>query len=213
MALYIGDTKIKELYLGSTKIKEAYLGSTPVYKSTHYDPDEVVFESSTPGQYTLDLLDDGNYEVICIGGGGGGVDADGRDVGGGSGAGFDCIFELTKGSYPITIGVGGTKTTGANRAGSGGSSKFGTAYALRGTGGYVRTTTQYEVGVGGDAPTIPYTIISTVFNTTGNDGKAGTHTAAGGYSVYDGTETGYGAGGSNTTDGYGGYVKVIYKGS
>lgn len=182
-------------------------GTTPVEPTT-----EVLFESNVAGTYTLTLEKSGRYEVICIGGGGGGCDADTVDVGGGSGAGFDCIFELESGSYPITVGAGGTKSVGANRAGSGGSSKFGTSYAWSGTGGYGRTTTQWELGQGGEAPTITYTIVTTVFNTAGNNGTHGSRSATGGASVYDGTETGYGAGGSNTTDGYSGYVKVVYLG-
>ena len=211
MALYLGDTKIKELYLGNTKIKEAYLGSTLVYKSTHYDPDEVVFESSTPGQYTLDLLDNGKYEVICIAGGGGGYSAfpyfdDNYYFGGGSGSGFDCVLQLTAGSYTVVVGAGGVKQGGA----SAGDSQFGTSYAYKGGNG----TAKYAgMGAAGASPAITYTIVSTIFNKAGNAGTRDRNSAAaGGASVYDNTTTGYGAGGRSNINGYAGYVKVIYKG-
>jgi len=220
MPVYFGNSnKIKEMYYGRTKIKEAYYGSTLVYKSTHYKPNEVIYESSTAGSTTLNLLDNGKYEVICIAGGGGGKQFKyGSDItdpiinyGGGSGSGFDCILQLTSGSYTVTVGAAGVRNTdhSTTSSGSGGNSRFGTSYAYGGGGGKYNA-----VGPKGEAPSITYTIISTTFNKAGNNGTRDVgSTAAGGASVYDNTATGYGAGGRSNQNGHAGYVKVIYKGS
>lgn len=217
MPVYFGNSnKIKEMYYGGTKIKEAYYGSTLVYKSTHYKPNEVIYESSTAGSTTLNLLDNGKYEVICIAGGGGGkqyiTSGHRYDYGGGSGSGFDCVLQLTSGNYNIVVGAAGARNTSSSstaQSGSGGNSRFGTSYAYGGGGGKYNA-----VGPKGEAPSITYTIISTTFNKAGNNGtKDIGSTAAGGASVYDNKATGYGAGGRSNQNGYAGYVKVIYKGS
>lgn len=179
-----------------------------------YDIDEVVFESSTAGTYSVDLVANGKYEVICVAGGGGGYHNPtttmySYDFGGGSGSGFDCILQLTGGSYNITVGAGGIKQGGA----AAGKSYFGTSYANPGENGK-KGTNSSKRAAGGAAPTITYTIVSTVFNAAGNTGTYDVQsTAAGGASVYDNTATGYGAGGRSNQNGYAGYVKIIYKGT
>lgn len=178
-----------------------------------YDIDEVVFESSTAGTYSVDLAANGKYEVICIGGGGGGINSATR-CGGGSGSGFDCVFQLSKGSYTIVVGKGGNTVDQRRGNGeAGGNSRFGNSYGYRGYGGRFSTIQDYNGGAGGDIPLISYTVVSTIFNKKGNNGSTGKHSASGGPSVYDNTTTGYGAGGSNVINGYAGYVKVIYKGA
>lgn len=181
-----------------------------------YDIDEVVFESSTARTYSVDLAANGKYEVICIAGGGGGKQyriSDKRyDYGGGSGSGFDCVLQLTSGTYNIVVGSAGSKNsyqTSKAQAGSGGNSQFGTSYTYGGGGGKYNA-----VGPKGAAPSITYTIVSTTFNKAGNNGTSDINsTAAGGASVYDNTATGYGAGGRSNQNGYAGYVKIIYKGT
>lgn len=178
----------------------------------HYQPDEVIYESSTAGSITLNLLDDGKYEVICIAGGGGGYAAFPYNnkryyFGGGSGSGFDCVLQLTAGSYTVVVGAGGGKQGGA----SAGNSQFGTSYAYKGG----NATAKYEgMGAAGTSPTITYTVVSTTFRKAGNAGTRDEgSSAAGGASVYNNSTTGYGAGGRSDHNGYAGYVKVIYKGS
>ena len=222
MALYIGNEKIGELYIGGDKIKQAYIGSELVYSSSHYTPDQVLYESSTGGaSTTLNLLDDGKYQVICIAGGGGGAGATAKlgrgAAGGGSGSGFNCIFQLTAGNYAIAVGSGGAaKTKGT--ATTGGNSRFGTCYAYGGTGGTANANgalVNTTAGSGGASPTLTYTRTTTTLNTAGNAGStvSNTNTASGGTAVY----STYGKGGNGvynaSTAGTAGYVKVIYKGA
>lgn len=139
-------------------------------------------------------------------------------AGGGSGAGFKGFVNLSAGTYSVTVGAHGGN--GA-QAGSGGTSQgsAGTATVLGsiisaggGTGAYI-SGGDYKVsrvGVGGTLSILDSSkIISTRLSSNGNDGdtKAATgyvyppSTATyypqvwGGMSLYDGSETGYGAGG------------------
>lgn len=189
----------------------------------HYTPDQVLYESSIGGaSTTLNLLDDGKYQVICIAGGGGGASYRSKvattyyNNGGGSGSGFNCVFQLSAGNYAIAVGKGGAgKINGT--ATSGGNSRFGTCYAYGG-GGARSDSGAASVGAGGNAPTLTYTRTTTTLNTAG---KTGTHlsgsnsdkTASGGAAVYGS----YGKGGdgkySAVGKGTAGYVKVVYKGA
>lgn len=191
---------------------------------SHYTPDQVLYESSTGGaSTTLNLLDDGKYQVICIAGGGGGASYRSKvasfttyyNDGGGSGSGFNCVFQLTAGNYAIAVGSGGAgKINGT--ATSGGNSRFGTCYAYGG-GGARSDSSAGSVGAGGNAPTLTYTRTTTTLNTAGNagtatSGKSDTN-VSGGAAVY----SSYGKGGdgkySAVGTGTAGYVKVIYKGA
>ena len=74
-----------------------------------------------------------SLEVLVVGGGGGG----GGDVGGGGGAGgYQLLtnYLVSQGSYPITIGIGGTGVTSGTGS-SGGSSSFANITATGGSGG------------------------------------------------------------------------------
>ena len=188
-----------------------------------YSPNQVLYESSTGGaSSTLNLKIAGKYQVICVAGGGGGAfgtgSGDFRLASGGSGSGFNCVFQLSAGSYAVAVGSGGAKTTSlGNTAGSGGDSRFGTCYARGGKGG--KTNANYnntQGGAGGTAPTLTYTRTTTTLNTAGNSGsKSASGSVSGGAAVY----SSYGKGGnasissSSTTAGTAGYVKVIYKGA
>ncbi len=176
---------------------------------SHYTPDQVLYESSTGGaSTTLNLLDDGKYQVICIAGGGGGAFYGLQGgAGGGSGSGFNCIFQLTAGNYAIAVGSGGAGITNGT-ATTGGDSQFGTCYA-RGGVGATATLQKKTAGSGGASPTLTYTRTTTTLNTSGN---AGNTSGTGGSAVYGN----YGKGGytQNATAyaGTAGYVKVIYIG-
>jgi hypothetical protein len=220
MALYIGNEKIGELYIGGDKIKQAYIGSELVYSSSHYTPNQVLYESSTGGaSTTLNLLDDGKYQVICIAGGGGGAGYSLSSIsfgaaGGGSGSGFNCIFQLTAGNYAIAVGSGGAAKTNGT-ATTGGDSRFGTCYARGGGGGKASLRDGEIAGSGGASPTLTYTRTTTTLNTAGNAGStvSNKNTASGGTAVY----STYGKGGNGkynaSTAGTAGYVKVVYKGA
>lgn len=193
----------------------------------HYTPDQVLYESSTGGaSTTLELLDGGKYQVICIAGGGGGASTTGKmfsskryyKASGGSGSGFDCVFQLSAGSYEVAVGAGGSgyfKNYGnggpsSGTASDGNDSRFGTCYAHAGKGGNGTTG-----GDGGAAPTLTYTRTTTTLNTAGNSGSGSTSsgTVSGGAAVYSSKGTGGSCTDSAGNNGTDGYVKVVYKGA
>lgn len=120
MTVYKGSQKNKDVYLGKTKIGKIYKGSQLLYTSLAYPLDTIVFEKTTAGTYNI-ALEKGKYEVYCIAGGGGGwgyKSPSARASGGGSGSGFIGQISISKGSYEIIVGSGGS--SGSNSGGSGG---------------------------------------------------------------------------------------------
>lgn len=183
MTVYKGSQKNKDVYLGKTKIGKIYKGSQLLYTSLAYPLDTIVFEKTTAGTYNI-ALEKGKYEVYCIAGGGGGwgyKSPSARASGGGSGSGFIGQISISKGSYEIIVGSGGS--SGSNSGGSGGSSALGNivkTFGGSGSGNYP---------AGGAAPNVTASIISTTLNKAGNGGshKSGSlssASAAGGASVY-----------------------------
>lgn len=206
--LYKGSNKIGQVYKGNTKIGQIYKGSTLIWSSDPYEPDYVVYERTTAGTETVNILGDGYYEVYCIAGGGGGIlysSSTGsggfgirikvkHSYGGGSGSGYIGIIFLTKGNLSLTIGNGG------QRFNNGGNSKIGDYITTYGGGsGFI------HYGSGGAAPTINATQKGNpTLNSAGNSGNK----SYGGTSLYNG----YGAGGVGNNSGANGYVKIVYKG-
>lgn len=211
----------------NTSLTKVYYQTTVVWESSHYQPDEVLFESSTAGTYSLDILDTANYEVYCIGGGAGALVGGQLSsfysiaLSGGSGGGFIGIFNLNDGNYQIIIGSRGTKKNA-----SGGRKNYGEAGGYSqitniikcngGTQNYLKLTTQggddgHSVSSGGSVE-LSLTPISYTLNTKGNNGSLYNFvtSGSGGASVYNS----YGKGGdieaNNSTNGY---VKIIYKGT
>lgn len=200
-------------------------------KSSAYNIDEVVFESSTAGTTSLDLLETGKYEVICVAGGGGaqayaiqGSYSSTAQVGtGASGACFKGIVELSKNTYSIVVGKAGTsalRTSTGNSASAGGVSSISNVVSCPSQKSYGHDSLWAYYQNNG-APTVSATIISTDKKSAGNNGvltqspRTGT-TYSGGSSLYEG----YGAGGSckyialgtTFTQATAGYVKITYKG-
>lgn len=145
---------------------------------------------------TLTIPVDGRYRLAVVGAGGKAVttpvyDDRGYLATGGSGSAFDGEFELTAGTYSVTVG-----TVNGSRNSSIGS--FVTAYG--GTDGVARLT----VGVGGATPTYSDEMVNQIFSSQGNNGSAGTGgkgnspniTLLGGASVYEGYGRGGGGSGS-----------------
>jgi len=178
----------------------------------------VIFESSTPGTYAVDIPMTGDYNVWLVGGGSGSSVFYSRSVngmqrgggfGGGSGAYIHGNTELEKKSYTVTIGEGGLGNVTGNTGRAGGSSTLNGNIA---GGGQAHATN--KVGGGGT-----YTIVSSgLIGTNGNTGKQNAYNAqstyinswdTGGASVYKG----YGAGGTTTSKrgeyGKNGYVKIV----
>jgi len=189
---------INTVTIGSENIENIYLGEDLLWtaESSPYTPDQVIFESSTPGTYSVDILTTGKYEVICVGGGGGGVRWGNGNIlayqyaGGGSGGYSNLIQTLVKDNYTVIIGGGGGWTSnGANYAGTGGTSSFSDIVnATGGQGGKRSSTCSGGVGIT-------------------QNGNGGTPSTAGA-SVYNG----YGKGGYGASNGSAGYVKIVYKG-
>lgn len=200
-------------------------------KSSAYDIDEVVFESSTAGTTSLDLLETGKYEVICVAGGGGAQSywirssaSTTMQVGtGASGACFKGIVELSKNTYSIVVGKAGTsamRTTGGNSASAGSVSSISNVVSCPSQKQYGHDS-KYAYYQNNGAPTVSATIISTDINSAGNNGvlnqaPKNNTTYSGGSSLYGG----YGAGASckytgatsTFTQATAGYVKITYKG-
>jgi len=222
--LYKGSTQMQKLYHGEDKIYHVYKGEDLVWRDRAYDKGETVYESAVAGTTNLNILDDGVYEVYCIGAGGRAVatpvyDDIGYLATGGSGGGFIGKFELTAGTYALQVGsaaAGGSRNsyiTGVVTSGGGGD-------------GIARLT----AGAAGAAPVLSLTPTETTLNTAGNAGVAGTGgkgssippiTRLGGASVY---ET-YGRGGGGQASEYAGscwtndrgdyipqdgYIKIVY---
>ena len=88
---YHGSNLIKRIYAGSNRIKRVYQGSTLVWNLHPYEPNTVIYESSTGGASSTLSLPEGLYQVICVGGGGGGAasyrtaQGGAKSAGGGSG--------------------------------------------------------------------------------------------------------------------------------
>ena len=197
-------SKSSTVTIGKTQTTNVTLSEIP------YVVDQVLYESSTGGaSTTLNIEAAGKYQVICIAGGGGGAKSSRTYAGGGSGSGFNCVLQLSAGSYQISVGSGGAgkSSSSGGEGDTGGDSQFGNSYSRGGQGGY---TSAYNAsgGSGGAAPTITYTISSTTLNTAGNEGSRGTSSASGGAAVY----SSYGKGGNSGSAGNAGYVKVVYKG-
>lgn len=195
-----------------------------------YEPETILFESSTPGSYNLEILG-GIYLVYCIGAGGGGASSriigsrptKTASAGGGSGSGFIGELYINKGSYSITVGAGGNGATGGGGwryGGAGGNSLINNIVTSYGGGGGAGDGGGHEgrSGSAGSIPTIDASIISETLNSIGNNGSAnGSHSGntSGGASLYEGYGAG-GAAGISSSDPYGysgttGYVKIVYK--
>ena len=195
-------------------VSRIYRGATLIYG---YGVNDVLFESSTPGTYGLNIKQSGNYEITIVGAGGGGGGSAGSHAwmgaNGGSGAVFKGVFNLSKSMLTITVGEGGTggNSSGANAPGGQngtdssinfGSGKLITAGAGRGghgTGDYGSSNT----GAGGTLTITGITAVSTSINQNGVTSSdvsiLGNNTGAGGVSTS----------GKAGTKGQNGYVKIV----
>ena len=205
-----------------------------------YKKETVLFESSTPGTYNVEILGKGKYEVYCIGGGAGGNCTGGRTTGshggnwtsygagGGGGAGFIGEVVLNKSILSIKVGKAGDGFRGGlgvtAKAPDGEASQIGSfIIAGGGIGGIMRISSrgrieQQTAGVGGTISVSGISVIFSTLNSNGNNGETSGGTPPGGASLYGG----YGAGGSGFArgssepvtglPGTNGYVKIVYKG-
>ena len=195
-------------------VSRIYRGATLIYG---YGVNDVLFESSTPGTYSLNIKQSGNYEITIVGAGGGGGGSAGSHAwmgaNGGSGAVFKGVVNLSKSMITFNVGEGGTggNSSGANAPGGQngtdssinfGSGKLITAGAGRGghgTGDYGSSNT----GAGGTLTITGITTVSTSINQNGVTSSdvsiLGNNTGAGGVSTS----------GKAGTKGQNGYVKIV----
>lgn len=103
--IYKGSEKQKDIYIGSTKIGKVYKGSTLVYQSK-LPGGIVLFESGTPGTYTINVEANCTIHIDMCGAGGAGKDnVLTTSKTGGSGGYIYGNTELTKGTYTIVVGA------------------------------------------------------------------------------------------------------------
>ena len=164
---YQGNTKIHHIYSGSDKVYYIYKGDKLVWRDRHYDKNEVVFNKDEGGDYTLEIKDEGIYEVTCVGAGGLAAltsvyDDRGYLATGGSGSAIVGNVHLTVGTYNIHVGL----NNGSNRD----SSISGVVTAYGGGNAVARST----VGQGGAIPTQILTFTDITINSAGNTGVYGT---------------------------------------
>lgn len=207
------------------KIARIYKGSTLVYG---YGINEVIFEQSAAGDYSLDIKVDGYYQLWLVGGGGGGAfnssGNSGSSAAGNSGGYVNVKAYLKKGSYTITVGAGGNASGGidANAWGGNGSSSIiklndnTLVLAGGGTGNHVWWRDGYAynevISTPNEINSDNFTLTETIENQVGNAGGLGGNGSSptGGASRYGD----YGKGGNvynrNSADAGGnGYVKVV----
>lgn len=196
MSIHYNGQNIKEMYYNGQKISEAYYNNEKVF-SSGIAPGTVVFESSTVGTYSVEIPVNGRYEVTLVGGGGYGFQQINSSFfsyasGGGSGACFQGILQLSKGTYTIT--VGGTTTAFNISAGLGGDGSIDSG----GSGGVLNTSQASSI--------ISSTIVSNG-NSGGRDLRSTTTVFAyGGASLYGGYGKGADSNANNKTNGY---IKII----
>jgi hypothetical protein len=225
-----------EGYTKPVHIDKVYKGSTLVYQGA-YTPNQVVFEKSTAGTYTVNLEKAGLYEITVVGGGGaaamrGVYDDRGYGWGGGSGGAFVGTFVLERGTRTVVVGKANNnttaQTTNSQTSNPSDTKTYGSSVSgvvSVGGGGSGHYNSSY-VGAAGAAATLTITPTSTTLNKAGNAGSSGSGgkgsaaaaTVNGGASVYNGYGKGQGCKTSeyytkrSWVNGTAGYVKIVYKG-
>lgn len=217
-------------------IDKVYKGSTLVYQGA-YKANQVVFEKSTAGTYSVNLEKAGLYEITVVGGGGaaamrGVYDDKGYGWTGGSGGAFVGTFVLERGTRTVVVGKannnttaqsGNSQTLNPTDTKTYGSSVSGVVSVGGGGSGHYNSS---YVGAAGAAATLTITPTSTTLNKAGNAGVSGSGgkgggagaTINGGASVYNGYGKGQGcvtseyAAKRSWINGTAGYVKIVYKG-
>lgn len=210
--IYIGNTKQKNIYIGNTKIKKVFVGSTLVY-TTNTPTGQVIFESATPGSYMVTIPTSQNYNILLIGGGAGGfVNTGSAHIGGGSGALIRGTTYINAGTYELIIGAGSNGTqyieSGTMNVADGGYTGFINQIAYGGQG-HNKNHSSLDTQAGGSY----FVNLSGLTGINGNNSNSW----SGGLSLYDNTQTGYGAGGYTYdrgdmyyyTNGINGYAKII----
>lgn len=214
--IYKGSVKQKDIYIGSTKIGKVYKGSTLVYQSK-LPAGQVIFESATPGTYTITISKTQNYYIELVGGGAGAYAyLTNSNKAGTSASMITGTIQITAGTYELVVGSGARGGTGSSdyayNCPNGGDTTF---LSQKATGGLGHSATNYKNYGNWNYYSIPVVTLSGLVGTNGIATPGTSRT--GGVSVYDGNQYGYGAGGvvlnnGHTwyhTDGISGYCKIV----
>ena len=211
MSIHKGSSLIREsgsygVYHGSTPIKSIYKGSTLIYNFSSYTPGQVLFESATPGTYSLNIESQTTLYVVLVGAGGGGSSCHyalwERGRNGGQGSMISGNISINAGSYSITIGAAGVGQRLVDNGGSaygtdGGSTTFlgNTAAGGKGSGAH---TGWYDGGSdwGGDGGAA--TVVTS--GLTGSNGA--NYSTASKYGSYGGGGIGNASTAGNGQNGY-----------
>ena len=158
----------------------------------------IIFESATPGSYTVVIPTTQNYTVIINGAGGGNTSAaygayPGPTYYGGAGGSVRGTCKIYKGTYTVNVGGAGYSNSIAHTAGT----------VSGGTGGTSDFYNNSAYGGGGSAASITIAFIGGNWVPTFGGGNGG----AGGTSVITPGLTGYTGGGSGSAGN--GYVKIV----
>lgn len=192
-----------------------------------YKKNFVLFESATPGTYTLDIKA-GTFEISIIGAGGGGGGGSYKSGhkhpggGGGSGAGFIGNIKLVRGIYYLVVGACGAGgppgSAAAGHGGAGGASilqKDDVAFIIAGggNGGWGARADATDCSGGILTINSELQIISSTLQTNGNAGVSSYGGAAG--AAVDGV---HGAGNIGVykeagLNGNPGFIKLVYIGT
>lgn len=189
-----------------------------------YEPETILFDSSTPGTYELEIPTEIIAEVYVVAAGSGacvsagGISAKGSRSGGGSGSAFIGVIKIPKGTISLTVGRGGPggyKNGEWAYGSAGGNSSLGEiVVAFGATGSSADKNGAGAGGNGGATPSIAAQILATIQCAAGRSGehKMGTAPASGGSSLYGGYGRGGNSNGTSPEAGTNGYIKIIYKG-
>lgn len=223
-----------ETQSGSEIINETVIKSVSIVR---YEENDVIFETSIAGNYSINLYKDIQAKVYIVGAGGaaamrGVYDDRGYGWGGGSGGGYIGVFNLKQGDYNIVVGKANnnTKVQSGNSQTSDTTDRNTYGSKISGVvevGGGGAATIATGVGVGGDNATLHIVPVSTEMNTRGNPGTYGVGGKGssgpgyyyGGASVYQdygkgqGGTTGEYAGYRTWRNGTDGYVKIVVMGN
>ncbi len=183
---------------------------TPLgYKAPPYKKNFVLFESSTPGTYSLDIKK-GLFEITICGGGGGGSNG-----AGGTGGTLRVQTVLDAARYDLIIGTAGAGASAYvrnNNGYAGGVSKIsGTSLTITADGGAGRNGRR-NGGGGGTVGNLSFSFVNayTASLKSTNGAEVGTSYLTGNYNGYgaggqpQGNDTGAGYAGKN------GYIKIQF---
>lgn len=161
------------------KVDNRLVSYTPVAKTGKHFVS--LLDTSTAGTYSVEVPKNTVARITLVGGGGaaamrGVYDDKGYGWGGGSGGAFSGTFNLTAGTYSVTVGSANNNTTAqtsntqtSNPSDTSTHDSYVTGVVRVGGGGSGHYNSNY-VGAAGSSATFTIQPATTIFNKTGNKG-------------------------------------------